>query len=144
MLFPQPWAFWYIAKKAIFSKNGCGTQKQHLNYFDWRYINVIEHVKSWISFTYFPNDFFFLSSPFMIYDFFLVFFLNWNKTIMVEDTLNLIAHSIMEIKFCISFISSTFLIRFTFYEILRVFWKLDFQKYASPMYYGIVVEIYVP
>ena len=80
----------------------------------------------------------------IFFEFFDYFFLNWNKTIMVEDTLNLIAHSIMEIKFCISFISSTFLIRFTVYEILRVFWKLDFQKYASPMYYGIIVEIYVP
>ena len=63
---------------------------------------------------------------------------------MVRDTLSLIAHSIMEIKFCIAFISSTFLIRLTVYEILRVFGFLDFQKYASPMYYGIIVVIYVP
>ena len=47
---------------------------------------------------------------------------------MVEDTLNLIAHSIWEIKFYISFISGTFLIRFTVYEILRVFWKIAFEK----------------
>ena len=40
---------------------------------------------------------------------------------MVGDILNLIAHSIMEIKFYITFISNTFLIRLTVYEILRVF-----------------------
>ena len=67
----------------------------------------------------------------MIYDFFLVFwifFWNWNKTITIEDTLILIAHSIMEIIFRIFFISSTFLIRFTVQEILRVFWKKKLSK----------------
>ena len=63
---------------------------------------------------------------------------------MVEDTLSLIAHSIMEIQFYISFISSTFLIRLTVYEILSVFWKMDFRKYTFPMYHWIVMEIYVP
>ena len=41
-----------------------------------------------------------------------------NKTIMVGDTLNLMAHSILQIKFPISFIQSTFLIGFTVFEIL--------------------------
>ena len=63
---------------------------------------------------------------------------------MVEDTLSLIAHSIMEIQFYISFVSSTFLIRLTVYEILRVFWKMDFRKYTIPIYHGIIMEIYVP
>ena len=40
---------------------------------------------------------------------------------MVGDILNLIAHFILEIKFYITFISNTFLIRLTVYEILRVF-----------------------
>ena len=47
---------------------------------------------------------------------------------MVGDTLSLIAHSILEIQFYISFISSTFFIRFTVYEILRVFWKMAFKN----------------
>ena len=41
--------------------------------------------------------------------FFEVFFWNRNKTIMVEDTLNLMAHIIKEIKFPIYFIHNLFL-----------------------------------
>ena len=57
-----------------------------------------------------------------VYDigFFSIFW-NLNKTIMVKDTLSLIAHSLMKIQFYIAFISSTFFIRFTVYEILKVF-----------------------
>ena len=51
---------------------------------------------------------------------------------MVEDTLNLIAHSLQEIKFYISFVSGTFLIRLTVYEILRVFWKMAFENAQAP------------
>ena len=51
---------------------------------------------------------------------------------MVKDTLNLIGHSRKEIKFCISFIRDTFLIRFTVYKILRVFLENGCRKYARP------------
>merc|ERR1711895_250878 len=70
---------------------------------------------------------------------FWIFFWNGNKTIMVEDTLSLIAHSLMEIQFYISFISSTFLIRLTVYEILSVFWKMAFKNckpHVLRNYYG--------
>ena len=66
------------------------------------------------------------------FEFFGIFFWNWNKKIMVEDTLNLMAHSIREIKFYTSFVSSTFLIGLTVYEILRVFWKIAFKNTRVP------------
>ena len=47
---------------------------------------------------------------------------------MVEDTSNLIPHFLQEIAFYISFTSSSFLIRCTVYEILRVFWKIAFEN----------------
>ena len=55
---------------------------------------------------------------------FQVFYWNGNKTILVEDTLNLIAHFRKEIRFCISFIRDTFSIWLTVYEIMRVFFKM--------------------
>ena len=70
----------------------------------------------------------------IFFEFFDYFFLNWNKTIMVGDTLNLRTHSIQEIKFYITFIRSTFLIRLTVYEILRVFWKIVVENTQAPYY----------
>ena len=59
-----------------------------------------------------------------VFWFFELFFWNCNKTITVEDTLNLITHSRKRMKMCIFFIRDTFLIWFTVYEILGVFWKM--------------------
>ena len=54
----------------------------------------------------------------------------WNryKMTMVEDTLNLMAHIIKEIKFPIYFIHSLFFIWLTVYDILGVFWGLWLKK----------------
>ena len=54
---------------------------------------------------------------------FELIFWKCNKTILVNDTLNLIAHYWKEIKFCIFFIRDTFFIWFTVYEILRFFFR---------------------
>ena len=65
-------------------------------------------------------------------------FLFWNckKTILVEDTLDLIAYFRKEIRFCIFFICDTFLILLTVYEIICFFkmaasikWKFSFLHY---------------
>ena len=57
---------------------------------------------------------------------------SYPERLPVGDILNLIVHSIMEIKICITFISNTFLIRLTVYEILRVFWKMAFENTQAP------------
>ena len=70
---------------------------------------------------------FWSNSPFWDNEFFWVFekiFWNCNNSLLVEDTLNLITHFRKEIKSCIFFILYTFFIRFTVYEILRVFGKV--------------------
>ena len=88
--------------------------------------HFIEHIWCKIKFYIFfiPYTFFVKCTVFEILSFFkflVIVFWNWNKMIMVEDTLNLMAHTLQEIKFYTSFVSSTFLIRLTVYEILRVF-----------------------
>ena len=99
--------------------------------------HFIEHIWCKIKFYIFfiLYTFFVKCTVFEILSFFLIFwdfFWNWNKMIMVEDTLNLMAHFIREIKFYTSFVSSTFLIRLTVYEILRVFWKMAFENTRVP------------
>ena len=63
---------------------------------------------------------------------FQLFFWNGNKTFLVEDTLNLIAHSRKEIRFCISFIRDTFLIWLTVYEIMRGKKKTSLSRKRQP------------
>ena len=57
---------------------------------------------------------------------------------MVEDTLNLRTHYRKEIRFYITFTSSTFLIRLTVYEILRVFWKMCVENTQAPCTTGLL------
>ena len=66
------------------------------------------------------------------FEFFDDLFLNWNNTFLVEDTLNLMAHFLKEIKFCIFFICDTFLIWLTVYEILIVFGKWRSKVHKPP------------
>ena len=92
-------------------------------------LNLIEHVWNIIKLYIFfvPCTFFIKLTVFEIIrflEFLRGFFWNCNKTIMVEDTLNLMPHFRKEINMRIFFIRDTFLIRFTVYEILRVIRKM--------------------
>ena len=99
--------------------------------------NFIEHVWKKIPFyVYFVPFTFFIQ--FTVWDnevfwFFELFFWNCNKTILVEDTFNLITHSRKEMKLCIFFIRDTFLIWFTVYEIFRVLWENGCTKKTRPI-----------
>ena len=105
--------------------------------------NFVEHVWCKIKFYIFfvLCTFFVKLTVFEIFGLFWVFAsfcLNWNKTIMAVDTLNLITHSIMEITFYISFISGTFLIWLTVYEILIFFWKMAVENTQDPCTTGLL------
>ena len=63
---------------------------------------------------------------------------------MVEDTLNLIAHSIWEIKFCSVFYFGHFFDQTHRLRDIEGFLEIGFRKYASPVYHGIVIEIGIP
>ena len=129
----------YSGSKLDFWKIDSDNQKL----YGWRYRKFIELILCKIRF----YNFFILCTFFVkltvfeilsFFEFLGIFFWNWNKMIMVEDTLNLMAHFIREIKFYTSFVSSTFLIRLTVYEILRVFWKMTFENMQAICTTGLI------
>ena len=69
------------------------------------------------------------------------FSLNRNKTILVEDTLNLMTHSRKEIQFSISFIRDTFFIWLTVYEIMRLFWEHGCQKTQDSIFWASITKL---
>ena len=126
--------FFYGPPKGFFRK--CWKSKNTYLYdIGWRYRNFHRGClkdNSILHFLFYALLFikFTVYEKMRFFEFFILFFLNRNKTILVEDTLNLMAHSIKEIKFSIFFIRDTFLIWLTVYEILRVFWEHGCQKHT--------------
>ena len=75
------------------------------------------------------------------FEFFIRLFLNRNKTILVEDTLNLMTHSRKEIKFSMFFIRDTFFIWLTVFEILRVFWEHGCKNTQDSIFWASISKL---